>query len=87
MPWTRQGRPDRRGVVQGKATLDAAVSAPPYAVKAMLVLTDGVENTAPLLSAVGSSLTANSFAIGLGSTTTSAPSLSISSRKRTTAIC
>jgi len=54
------------GVVQGKTTLDAATSAPPYAVKAMLVLTDGVENTAPFLSAVGSSITANTFAIGLG---------------------
>jgi hypothetical protein len=54
------------GVVTGKGTLDAATSAPPYAVKAMLVLTDGVENTAPMLSAVGSSITANTFAIGLG---------------------
>ena len=54
------------GVVQGKTTLDAATSAPPYAVKAMLVLTDGVENTAPFLSAVGSSIAANTFAIGLG---------------------
>ena len=32
----------------------------------MVVLTDGVENTAPMLSAVGSSITANTFAIGLG---------------------
>ena len=55
------------GVVEGKAALDAAATATPaYAVKAMLVLTDGVENTAPFLSAVGSSITANTFAIGLG---------------------
>ena len=54
------------GVVQGKAALDAAAATPPYAVKAMLVLTDGVENRAPLLSAVGSSITASTFAIGLG---------------------
>ena len=32
----------------------------------MLVLTDGEENTPPLLAAVGGSITANTFAIGLG---------------------
>ena len=56
------------GVVAGKAALDAAqaVGMPHYDVTAMLVLTDGEENTAPLLSAVGGSITANTFAIGLG---------------------
>ena len=56
------------GVVAGKAALDAAqaLGTPHYDVTAMLVLTDGEENTPPLLSAVGSSITANTFAIGLG---------------------
>lgn len=56
------------GVVAGKATLDAAqaLGTPHYDVTAMLVLTDGEENTPPRLSAVGSSITANTFAIGLG---------------------
>ncbi|HVJ50824.1 MAG TPA: M64 family metallopeptidase [Aliidongia sp.] len=56
------------GVVAGKGTLDAAqaLGTPHYDVTSMLVLTDGEENTAPLLSAVGSSITANTFAIGLG---------------------
>ncbi|SDJ46880.1 von Willebrand factor type A domain-containing protein [Paraburkholderia steynii] len=56
------------GVVAGKNALDAAqaLGAPHYDVTAMLVLTDGEENTAPFLSAVGSSITANTFAIGLG---------------------
>jgi hypothetical protein len=56
------------GVVNGKATLDTAVAAgtPHYDNTAMLVLTDGVENTAPMLIDVRSSITANTFAIGLG---------------------
>jgi hypothetical protein len=56
------------GVVEGKATLDAAqaIAVPPYDVQAMVVLSDGVENTAPMLSTVTSSITANTFAIGLG---------------------
>lgn len=56
------------GVVEGKATLDAAqaTAVPPYDVLAMVVLSDGVENTAPMLSSVTSSITANTFAIGLG---------------------
>lgn len=55
------------GVNNGKQTLDdaQALGTPHYDVTAMLVLTDGVENTAPLLSAV-TSITANTFAIGLG---------------------
>jgi von Willebrand factor type A domain len=56
------------GVVEGKNTLDdgQAAAAVPYAVQAMVVLTDGVENTPPMLSGVGSSITARTFAIGLG---------------------
>jgi hypothetical protein len=56
------------GVVEGKATLDAAAAAAvvPYDVRAMVVLTDGVENTPPMLSSVASSINANTFAIGLG---------------------
>jgi IgA Peptidase M64 len=56
------------GVVTGKAALDAAqaLGSPHYDVTAMLVLTDGEENTAPMLADVGSSITANTFAIGLG---------------------
>ena len=56
------------GVVAGKSALDAAQAAasPHYDVTAMLVLTDGEENTAPFLASVGSSITANTFAIGLG---------------------
>jgi hypothetical protein len=54
------------GVQEGKAALDAAVAPTPYAVKAILVLTDGVENTPPMLATVGSTITANTFAVGLG---------------------
>jgi len=55
------------GVAEGKATLDAApATAPPWAVKAMLVVTDGKENVPPMISSVASSITANTFAIGIG---------------------
>ena len=56
------------GVVSGKAALDAgqAAASPPFDVLSMLVLTDGEENTAPMLADVGSSITANTFAVGLG---------------------
>jgi hypothetical protein len=56
------------GVVKGKKALDdaQAIASPPYDVRAMVVLTDGQENTAPMLSSVGTSITANTFAIGLG---------------------
>ena len=54
------------GVREGREALDAAVSSPAYDVKAMLVLTDGVENTTPKISEVASSINANTFAIGLG---------------------
>lgn len=52
------------GVVQGTAQLNAATANPNYTVRAMVVLSDGVENTAPMLSSVTTS--ANTFAIGLG---------------------
>ena len=56
------------GVVAAKAALDAAQAAasPHYDLTAMLVMTDGEENTAPMLADVSSSITANTFAIGLG---------------------
>jgi hypothetical protein len=56
------------GVLNGKQTLDDAQAAasPYYGVTAMVVLTDGMENTAPFLADVGGSITANTFAIGLG---------------------
>ncbi len=56
------------GVVQGKQALDdgQAAASPPYDILAMVVLTDGMENTPPMLSAVGSSITSRTFAIGLG---------------------
>ena len=56
------------GVQQGRNALDDAQAAatPHYDVQAMVVLTDGVENTAPLIASVSSSVTANTFAIGLG---------------------
>jgi hypothetical protein len=56
------------GVVNGKKTLDDAqmLGTPHYDVTAMIVLTDGEENYPPKLSAVSSSITANTFAIGLG---------------------
>ena len=56
------------GAVAGKAALDAAqaLNAPHYDVTAMLVLTDGEENTPPMLADVSSSITSNTFAVGLG---------------------
>lgn len=55
------------GVQEGKLALDTApMTVPPYSVKAMLVVTDGEENTPPMIADVQGSLTANTFAIGLG---------------------
>lgn len=56
------------GVLVGKGALDAAQAAgtPHYDVTSMLVLTDGEENTPPYLADVSSSITANTFAVGLG---------------------
>jgi hypothetical protein len=52
------------GILAGKAALDAA--SPTFTVRAMIVLTDGLENTPPMIADVSSSLTANTFAIGFG---------------------
>ena len=54
------------GIVQGVATLGAATAIPPYDTTAMTVLTDGMENTPPMIADVAASLTAHTFAIGLG---------------------
>jgi len=54
------------GVLEGRNALNAASASPPYAVKAMLVVTDGMENTAPMIADVASSVDANTFAIGIG---------------------
>ncbi len=56
------------GVLQGKLNLDAAqaLGTPHYDTTAVVVLTDGEENTAPFLADVSSSITANTFAVGLG---------------------
>ena len=54
------------GVQQGRDQLNAATATPDYSVRAMLVLSDGVENTSPMLSSVTSSINANTFAVGLG---------------------
>lgn len=56
------------GVLKGKQALDDAQAAasPHYDVTAMVVLTDGEENTPPMLSGVSGSITANTFAVGLG---------------------
>lgn len=56
------------GVVKAKQALDTAQAAasPRFDTLAVLVLTDGMENRPPLLAAVASSITARTFAIGLG---------------------
>jgi hypothetical protein len=55
------------GITAGRQALDTApATMPPWAVKAMLVVTDGVENTPPTIAAASASLSANSFAIGIG---------------------
>jgi hypothetical protein len=52
------------GIVAGKATLDAVAGS--YQQRAMIVLTDGLENTPPMIAQVGSSLNDHTFAIGFG---------------------
>ena len=52
------------GIVAGKTALDAASAT--YSKRAMIVLTDGLENTHPLISEVSSSLNDHTFAIGFG---------------------
>ena len=55
------------GVQEGSMTLAAApATVPPYSVRAMVVLTDGMENTPPMIADVAGLLTANTFAIGFG---------------------
>lgn len=56
------------GVAEGKLALDTAPPVvPPWAVRAMLVLTDGNENFPPMIDAVeATGITANTFAIGFG---------------------
>lgn len=56
------------GVVKGKQMLDDAQAAatPPYDVTAMVVLTDGMWNRPPSLANVSGSITANTYAVGLG---------------------
>jgi hypothetical protein len=52
------------GIVAGKATLDAVAGS--YPNRAMIVLTDGLENTPPMIADVTASLTDHTFAIGFG---------------------
>jgi hypothetical protein len=56
------------GVVRGKQMLDdaQAAAAPPYDVLAQVVLTDGKWNRPPNLGTVSGSITANTYAVGLG---------------------
>ena len=56
------------GVVNGKQMLDDAQAAPTpdYDVTAMVLLTDGMWNVPPSLADVSGSITANTFAVGLG---------------------
>ena len=56
------------GVVNGKQMLDdaQAAAATPYDVTAMVVLTDGMWNRPPPLADVTGSITANTYAVGLG---------------------
>lgn len=62
--WTSIGD----GVVNGKQMLDDAQAAatPDYNVAAMVVLTDGMWNRPPSLADVSGSITANTYAVGLG---------------------
>jgi hypothetical protein len=52
------------GIVAGKAALDAVAGT--YSRRAMVVLTDGLENTPPMISGVSTSLNDHTFAIGFG---------------------
>ncbi len=56
------------GIAEGRDVLNdtQAVTVPPYDVTAMVVLTDGMENTPPMISSVSGSINANTFAIGFG---------------------
>ena len=52
------------GLQKGSLALAAAPAG--FIVKAMVLLTDGMENTSPLISSVSGLITANTFAVGLG---------------------
>ena len=52
------------GIVAGKAALDAVAGT--YSRRAMIVLTDGLENTPPMIADVSGSLNDHTFAIGFG---------------------
>lgn len=52
------------GLQKGSTALAAAPAG--FTVKAMVVLTDGMENTPPLINSVSGLITANTFAVGLG---------------------
>lgn len=52
------------GIVAGRAALNAAAGT--YSNRAMIVLTDGLENTHPMIAEVGGSLSDQTFAIGFG---------------------
>lgn len=62
--WTSIGD----GVVKGKEMLDAgqAAATPRYDHLAMVVLTDGVWNRPPSLASISGSITAQTYAVGLG---------------------
>jgi hypothetical protein len=52
------------GIFEGRGILNAATT--PYGVKALVVLTDGVENSARLISEVAPQINENAYAVGLG---------------------
>lgn len=56
------------GVVNGKQMLDdaQAAAATPYDFIALVVLTDGMWNRPPTLASISGSITANTYAVGLG---------------------
>jgi hypothetical protein len=62
--WTSIGD----GVVKGKQMLDdaQAAAATPYDLTALVVLTDGMWNRPPSLASISGSITANTYAVGLG---------------------
>ena len=56
------------GVVKGKQMLDDAqvTATPPYDSTALVILTDGKWNQPPSLASISGSITANTYAVGLG---------------------
>ncbi|MEV6957579.1 vWA domain-containing protein [Streptomyces sp. NPDC051183] len=56
------------GVQAGRTALvdGQAAASTPYGTQAMVILTDGMENTAPTIATASAGLSANTFAIGLG---------------------